>query len=507
MNAPAPALPTPDFSDWLSPILVKELRQGLKTKAFVSIFILVQVVMILLVGMQLLALANGGSRSTMQSFDGFFWAFVWIPLIVLMPARGLMTVSEEVKANTLDLVQLTRMSAFRIVLGKWVALVAQSGLLVAAILPYAVLRYFFGQVNVITDLVAIVLLLAFSFIMTAGTIALSSAPLVFRILALVVGVPGMFILGVSSLFARGVMGMSSGPITNNTGWDTFMLVVIVALYVYLLLEIAATRIAPLSENHAARKRVVALGMAVVGAALSWLIGEDSASGWVIACVPLWTWIVLEALCEHTVKLPSLYAPWVRRGPLARLAGRGLYPGWATGLVFTTLLCGLIVLAIYGINLRKGTGLNTSDAFELGMTCALVFSAIISPMPILLLFPRVRQPIWLYVLIQALFGLLFAIAAIVGDTPGVDKETAYAWLAPFPTSALFAFLEGGNNSTPLGTYAVVTLPVSAAIMVYLAIRVMSEFRVIRRLEDECRIKPEIAVPGVVTTPIEPSQALS
>ena len=48
MNASAPstttppqALPAPDFSDWLSPILVKELRQGLKSRAFVAIFILV----------------------------------------------------------------------------------------------------------------------------------------------------------------------------------------------------------------------------------------------------------------------------------------------------------------------------------------------------------------------------------------------------------------------------------------------------------------------------------
>src|SRR6188474_3353491 len=143
----AAALPAPthgnDFADWLSPILVKELRQGLKSRAFVVTFIIVQVVMILLVGMQLLTLAGGGGRGAMDAFDGFFWAFVWLPLLVMMPARGLTAVSEEVKANTLDLVQLTRLSAFRIVFGKWVALVSQTFLLVAAILPYAVLRYFF----------------------------------------------------------------------------------------------------------------------------------------------------------------------------------------------------------------------------------------------------------------------------------------------------------------------------------------------------------------------------
>ena len=45
-----PTLPAPpareagaDFPDWLSPILVKELRQGVRTRVFVTLFILLQV--------------------------------------------------------------------------------------------------------------------------------------------------------------------------------------------------------------------------------------------------------------------------------------------------------------------------------------------------------------------------------------------------------------------------------------------------------------------------------
>ncbi len=34
-----------DFADWLSPILVKELRQGLRTRVFTSTFILLQLVL------------------------------------------------------------------------------------------------------------------------------------------------------------------------------------------------------------------------------------------------------------------------------------------------------------------------------------------------------------------------------------------------------------------------------------------------------------------------------
>src|SRR5262245_35996909 len=86
-----------DFGDWLSPILVKELRQGLKSKAFVATFIIVQAAMIILVGIELLSLAGGGGRGMVEGLDVVFWCFgVWLPLLVMMPARGITAVSEEV---------------------------------------------------------------------------------------------------------------------------------------------------------------------------------------------------------------------------------------------------------------------------------------------------------------------------------------------------------------------------------------------------------------------------
>jgi hypothetical protein len=477
--ASSPVLPPADFSDWLSPILVKELRQGLKTRTFVAIFILVQVVMTLLVGMQMLALSNGGSRDTMMAFDGFFWAFVWIPLLVLMPARGLMVVSEEIKANTLDLVQLTRMSAFRIVFGKWVALVAQSVLLVAAILPYAVLRYFFGQVNVVDDVVNILTMLGTSLILTAGAVALSSAPLVFRLIALVVGLPLVMAVGAGAMFASRVGG--SGFI--GTVDQTWISVSMVVLYVYLLLEIAATRIAPLSENHAARKRVVALGMAVVWLLLT-IVGEQStAEAWGSGCILIWIWIVLEALCEQTVKVPSLYSSFAKRGIMARLAGRFLYPGWASGIVFTTLLAGMIAVSAASM-MGWDSG---SDLEEALTTIVLLFAAILTPLPVLLLFPQIKQPIWLYVLVQALCGLLFAIASIVGSTPGITQEAAYAWLSPIPTSAFMVAMAEGPGDISMQTFWLVSVPVCCLLGIYLLFRVAREFRLISKLEKESLAK--------------------
>jgi hypothetical protein len=471
-----------DFADWLSPILVKELRQGLKTKMFITTFILIQVVMILITGLQLLEVAHGGSGSG-NGFDGFFGAFIWIPLLILMPARGLTAVSEEVKVNTLDLVQLTRLTAFRIVLGKWVALIAQTMLVVTAILPYAVLRYFFGEVDIITDLTIIGVLMLASMVLTAGALALSSAHIAIRILV-VLGLFFALSVLMSTIFDHSPFFMG-----GSSGWMWWMLPALAVLHVYLLLEIAASRIAPISENHSGRKRLVILGMGLVGVLLAWLAEEHAAMTWSFCSLVATAWVILEALSERTQHVPSLYASFARRGFLGRLAGRVLYPGWASGLVFTLLLaCIFFAVGCGMINQFRPTEL-ADYLRDSRLMHPLIFTSIVTPVLVILLFPRARQPIWLYVLTQALFGLCYVVANVAANAPNLDEEDAFRWLAPLPTSVWFVLMEEGPDS-PLGRfYTTFTLPVCAVIVAYLGVRAIREFQIISRLERESQAASE------------------
>jgi hypothetical protein len=70
-----------DFADWLPPMLVKELRQGLKTHVFVAVFVLVQVAMITLVGLRLTS-ADGAGADTL---DQIMWQSLGAVLLLLMP--------------------------------------------------------------------------------------------------------------------------------------------------------------------------------------------------------------------------------------------------------------------------------------------------------------------------------------------------------------------------------------------------------------------------------------
>jgi hypothetical protein len=491
VTTPAPERILPngtDFADWLSPILVKELRQGLKTKMFITTFILIQVVMILITGLQLLEVAHGGSGGA-GGLSWFFAAFIWIPLLILMPARGLTAVSEELKVNTLDLVQLTHLTAFRIVLGKWVALVAQTLLVVTAILPYAVLRYFFGEVDIISDLTVIAILMLASMVLTAGALALSSAHVAIRILVVL----GLF---VAVCIGMSAAAFASSPFSTGgaAAWLVWMLPLLAVLHVYLLLEIAASRIAPISENHAGRKRLVILLMGTIGVLLAWLGDEHVASLWSLSCVVATAWVVLEALSERTQHVPSLYSDFARRGFFGKLAGRVLYPGWASGLVFTLILTGMVFAMGIGMETRFPPGDIGGYLLASRLMVPIIFSSIVSPVVVMLLFPRARQPIWLYVLTQALFGLCYVVAQVAGNAPNLNEETAFRWLAPFPTSAWFVLMEEGVDS-PLGRfYAMFTLPVCAVLFLYLGFRAMREFSFISRLENESQAGAEELEPS-------------
>jgi hypothetical protein len=471
-----------DFADWLSPILVKELRQGLKTKMFITTFILIQVAMIFITGIQLLEVSHGGSGGA-GGLAWLFAAFIWIPLLVLMPARGLTAVSEELKVNTLDLVQLTHLTAFRIVLGKWVALVAQTLLVVTAILPYAVLRYFFGEVDIIADLTVIGILILASMVLTAAALALSSSHIAIRILVVL----GLFVavcILMPSLFDRSALA-SGGPGV----WLVWMLPLLAVLHVYLLLEIAASRIAPISENHSGRKRLVILLMGTIGLLLAWFGNEYAAMIWSISCSVATAWVLLESLSERTQHVPSLYAGFARIGFFGKLAGRVLYPGWASGLVFTLILTGMVFGIGVGLVQRFQPGEVGSYLVASRLMVPLIFSSVISPVVVMLLFPRARQPIWLYVLTQALFGLCYVVAQVAGNAPNLDEETAFRWLAPFPTSAWFVLMDEGVDS-PLGHFFTkFTLPVCAVLFLYLAFRAMKEFSFISRLENQSQAGAE------------------
>ena len=74
-----------DFADWFSPILVKELRQGMRSRAFMGIFLAIQVFMIVCVLVSL-----GNDSDNRNSVTTLFWTVICVAVLVAMhPYRPL----------------------------------------------------------------------------------------------------------------------------------------------------------------------------------------------------------------------------------------------------------------------------------------------------------------------------------------------------------------------------------------------------------------------------------
>ena len=117
--------------------------------------------------------AEGEPGNVFGFLNWLFWFMISVPLLFVMPMLGFGALHAEMKARTLELVFLTRLSAWRIVAGKWAALMAETLLLVCSILPYVMLRYFLGGVDILEDLQGLFFLVVASAILTAATLAMS----------------------------------------------------------------------------------------------------------------------------------------------------------------------------------------------------------------------------------------------------------------------------------------------------------------------------------------------
>ncbi|MDI1310637.1 hypothetical protein [Prosthecobacter sp.] len=355
MNTALPMLR--DFSDRFSPIVVKELRQGLRTRFFTSALILFHTLIILL----LITVTFG---APVEAVNGIFWGIAGFMLLAVMPLRGFAALHTEATDGTLDMLTLTSIASFRILYGKWVALYSQALLVAGSILPYMVARYFFGGVEILREVVALTILVLGSGVITAALLAFSSqVPLLLRIfLALCVGA-GAAPLGFFTAFLV-TASQADSMVREFFALDLWAqcslvggILALVVYTVYYFLALGASRIAPPSENHSTQKRLIALvvhgALMVTGLLLCFLSTEPRVALWAYIPLMFLTLIVcMDVLTEEMPRYPTAVAVLARRGRFGRLAGRLLYPGWASGVLFSAILCMMALIIIAGITWKS-----------------------------------------------------------------------------------------------------------------------------------------------------------
>jgi len=431
-----PANDLRDFPDWLSPALVKDLRRGLKLKGFSFTFLALIIALTFLLAATILS--GSGSATVM----GFVWLPVALALLIVQPTRGLSAIPEERNLQTLPLIQLTRLNAFRILFGKWSALAFQTGLLTISLIPYMVLGHFLGGFEFTQNVLILLLFTGFSLILTAITVALSVIKIAIVRTLMGLAVIGPFLItmlsgGIGSMFG-GSFGIFDASILAGILLVTILLGTFMVFY---LISSGASQIAIAgAENHSTRRRVIALGIILLGAVLC-VFADNLESAFGIADIEPFIFIPY-VLIVTAVVIDCVIDP---AGSSLRIAkqfkGKGiaasfLAPGWPTGWFFA-----IAVLFIFwicsGLAFGGFTSLDISEYFATALAgSALVFV----PGAIALLLPKGREaPLNTFFLAQLICGCTAILLGIVGGISDLD-----GMIALIPHSNIFLAMNGDDQ---------------------------------------------------------------
>jgi hypothetical protein len=439
-DAPAAAVATPppaaghpldEFSDRISPMLVKELRQGLRAKTFVIVFLALQA---LLAVVLLAAIGASSSDSAGQTVSNIIFFFFSLAVLIVQPLRGIGALHNEIKGNTIDLMVLTRLGAWRIVLGKWVSIVSQSALLLTAIAPYLILRYFFGRMNLFAELNLLLLIFLASALFTAITVGLSAIPsiIVRGLLPLVVALfLGMGIFEVTFDSRNGFSDLVEFCSLREagSGWALLAGLITAAYFGWSALALAASMIAPMAENHSTVRRLLTLvivaGFAVI-AAIASFPREELGTVLLLFCAPA----IAIAVTEPLQLLPPICRPFLRFGTAGKLAGRFLYPGWPSGVLFSGVLIALAGAVVFQHLHSGGT---PGWAFDSKFTVVFLgtLGTLLMPGLLIRLLPRrIPRTFTLYVLfVGILTATAIGLSIVAEELEDRSFMWAFAWIPP------------------------------------------------------------------------------
>ena len=220
---------------------VKELRQSLRRGSFVLPFLAVQMLALTATVIEFKQKTppesseyNGVLNFWLLFNSGPFWIVAGLICMVLMPLGGVALMGQELEEGNHELLLLTRLNRWGVVLGKLLTLWGLSIVTFISILPYVVTRYLIGGVEWWHEAACAGTVLGGSAMIGAGAIGASS----FRHLGARIGVFLLFLGSMSGGCAPPLL--ASAGVTRGCG-ILYHLTAFAAIGCYTMLGLALAR--------------------------------------------------------------------------------------------------------------------------------------------------------------------------------------------------------------------------------------------------------------------------
>jgi len=448
-----------DFPDKLSPMLVKELRQGMRARSFTVLFLVFQGVLafIILTASAVASSDNAGSFASEVIFSLFAGAALFI-----QPMRGISALSSEITGNTIEMMVLTRLSAWRIVFGKWIAIVSQTALILVTIIPYLILRYFFGGMILGGELVFLALIFLTSISLTAVMVGLSGNSTKLVRLFPIMGVIFMANVGPRYMFQGGFNNFMSFC-TLSDGQSRLVIGSYVAFIVYIgwcALSHGTSVIAPVAENHSTLRRLIALGLAWIAAVMGFHDGVNPNVLMLVFGIIL-TPAVVTALTERSTLLPPICKPFLKHGLPGRVASIVLLPGWPAGVFYSALL---LAVSAAGMAIVGGSTSPTNLQLEMITASLGVLGGVLLASLLAANFTKQEDKRFTNFMVFLLFSILLAVIPMIFASINNKEKLLWFFIWNPPVSVFMTASRTFDKGEVLTAVAIVDTIILVALLV-------------------------------------------
>ncbi len=372
-------------SERINPIVVKEVRQSLKSKQFTISFglTLIAAVSWTLIAISLMVPRIFYMPAGMPLLAGYF-CILAAPLMVIVPFGAFLSLTAETEDSTFELLSISALSALQIVHGKMSSACVQILLYLSALAPCIVLTYLLRGVGLYTILLFLAWTVVLSVCETALALLIGA---VARTRLLQVGAAVLVLAGLFLGVGLWLTFLLNEGLTRSTEPDSSVLVaifatfMIIAMIVSLILRAAGAAIDFPSENNSTPLRIRIL--VCVTLTFFWLLfltiqvqDEEPIIGFLFG-----SFIVLMVIGALITGERGIISPRAQRSLPRTFVGRvfltWLYPGAGLGYVYLVCSYAAIVGSViateffYRNIFRNQTGLSIVVAGYL-LLCYLTF---------------------------------------------------------------------------------------------------------------------------------------
>jgi len=267
-----------EITDYLSPLTIKEVRQSMKGKLFLSSFLLG------IVACLIPSIYFASTNNQVQGKDAFFIfsVILFSGVGVVFPFMAFASLHEDRLNSTYELMGITKLNSHQLVWGKWQSSMVQVSLFISSVMPFLTYSYFMKGISFISILAIVIIAFVFAqaanlFGILAGSLShLKKNRMILYLLFVFVGVGFLCVAGGIGLAHEASRGSINQFLDHfwklkEIFWITLFIVSMTIAFEWFLFELAAGQLAPVTSNRSSRCRYALTLVYILFIAFAWVM--------------------------------------------------------------------------------------------------------------------------------------------------------------------------------------------------------------------------------------------